>query len=425
MPTTAQYLNELITQKKALANNITAKGVAASESEKFNTLVPKVAQIEELKGEEKVLDNITQYNNTPQSIVSIDYPENVSKKIDLQLSSKNLFDKSIPIKDVYVTADAIRKGYKIPVNAGTYTVSGGSNDTFCKTLIGDIYGAYHLLGISQTLTLETDGYILIYGLDVQSVTAVLDTLQMESGSTATAYTPYISDFSNVNVKACGKNLLENPNVHAYNYSADYKKYNSADEIFLPAGTYSISASKNMPTLQFWNKETKAYYTVDEVVSAYSTNTYYKVYDGRGLGRASDAVNRMYFTLKKEALITLNSGISTGTTVQCQLKLGSTVTSYEPYQGQTYTSTSDGKVSGISSIYPITNIFADNASVAITAFQHNSGSKFVEIFPSEGKNGITKISQPIVDSSVDYNIKPENIKKGVTILGITGTYEPTA
>lgn len=425
MPTTAQYLNELITQKKALANNITAKGVAASESEKFNTLVPKVAQIEELKGEEKVLDNITQYNNTPQSIVSIDYPENVSKKIDLQLSSKNLFDKSIPIKDVYVTADAIRKGYKIPVNAGTYTVSGGSNDTFCKTLIGDIYGAYHLLGISQTLTLETDGYILIYGLDVQFVTAVLDTLQMESGSTATAYTPYISDFSNVNVKACGKNLLENPNVHAYNYSADFKKYNSADEIFLPAGTYSISASKNMPTLQFWNKETKAYYTVDEVVSAYSTNTYYKVYDGRGLGRASDAVNRMYFTLKKEALITLNSGISTGTTVQCQLELGSTVTSCEPYQGQTYTSTSDGKVSGISSIYPITNIFTDNASVAITAFQHNSGSKFVEIFPSEGKNGITKISQPIVDSSVDYNIKPENIKKGVTILGITGTYEPTA
>lgn len=425
MPTTTQYLNELISQKKALANSITAKGVAASESEKFNTLVPKVAQIEELKGEEKVLDNITQYNNTPQSIVSINYPENVSKKIDLQLSSKNLFDKSIPIKDVYVTADAIRKGYKIPVNAGTYTVSGGSNDTFCKTLIGDIYGAYHVLGISRTLTLETDGYILIYGLDVQFVTAVLDTLQMESGSTATAYTPYISDFSNVNVKACGKNLLENPNVHAYNYSADYKKYNSADEIFLPAGTYSISASKNMPTLQFWNKETKAYYTVDEVVSAYSTNTYYKLYDGRGLGRASDAVNRMYFTLKKEALITLNSGISTETTVQCQLELGSTVTSYEPYQGQTYTSTSDGKVSGISSIYPTTNIFTDNAGALITVYQGTPGNSFIEVLPSEGKNGITKIQQPIVDSSIDFNIKPENIKKGITILGITGTYEPTA
>ena len=28
----------------------------------------------------------------------------------------------------------------------------------------------------------------------------------------------------------------------------------------------------------------------------------------------------------------------------------------------------------------------------------------------------------VTSSIDSNIKPENIKKGVTILGITGTYE---
>nr|DAP69842.1 MAG TPA: hypothetical protein [Caudoviricetes sp.] len=462
MPTTAQYLNELISQKKALANSITAKGVAASESEKFNTLVPKVAQIEELKGEEKVLDNITQYNNTPQSIVSIDYPENVSKKIDLQLSSKNLttpqqvykgaleyseelfenkncvrFTSAITIKNS-PNAFKPKTQYTVSFDVKTVLRSGqttsGADAVFCFFYDDDtlsiIYNSYtRPVWQHKVFTSTVDKTVVAVGLtsrEYRSYSYVnIDSFQLEESSTATSYTPYITDFSSVSVTACGKNLLKNPNVHAYNYSADFKKYNSADEIFLPAGTYSISASKNMPTLQFWNKETKAYYTVDEVVSAYSTNTYYKVYDGRGLGRASDAVNRMYFTLKKEALITLNSGISTGTTVQCQLELGSTVTSYEPYQGQTYTSTSDGKVSGISSIYPITNIFADNASVAITAFQHNSGSKFVEIFPSEGKNGITKISQPIVDSSVDYNIKPENIKKGVTILGITGTYEPTA
>lgn len=43
-------------------------------------------------------------------------------------------------------------------------------------------------------------------------------------------------------------------------------------------------------------------------------------------------------------------------------------------------------------------------------------------PSSGKNGIIKINQPIIDSSVDDNIKPENIKKGVKILGILGTYD---
>jgi len=45
MPTTTDYLNELITQKTALANNLVSKGVQASENETFNTLVPKVLDI--------------------------------------------------------------------------------------------------------------------------------------------------------------------------------------------------------------------------------------------------------------------------------------------------------------------------------------------------------------------------------------------
>lgn len=45
MPTTTDYLNELITQKTALAQAISNKGVDASTDEKFNTLVPKVSQI--------------------------------------------------------------------------------------------------------------------------------------------------------------------------------------------------------------------------------------------------------------------------------------------------------------------------------------------------------------------------------------------
>ena len=132
------------------------------------------------------------------------------------------------------------------------------------------------------------------------------------------------------VKVSGKNLLPNPNVHAYNYSLDYKKYNNTDEIFLTAGTYSLSASANCPTLQFWNKETKQPYTVDEAVSAYSTNTYYKVYDGRALGRTADSVRNMWFTLKIDALITLNSGYSEATSQECQIEEGSVATSYTPY-----------------------------------------------------------------------------------------------
>lgn len=133
------------------------------------------------------------------------------------------------------------------------------------------------------------------------------------------------------LRATGKNLLPNPNVHAYNYSSDYKKYNNTDEIFLTAGTYSVSVSANCPTLQFWNVTTKQQYTVDEAVSAYSTNTYYKVYEGYALGRASDAVRQMWFTLKINALITLNSGNTNGTSQECQIEKGSTATPYEPYE----------------------------------------------------------------------------------------------
>lgn len=46
----------------------------------------------------------------------------------------------------------------------------------------------------------------------------------------------------------------------------------------------------------------------------------------------------------------------------------------------------------------------------------------EIVPSEGKIGISKVTVGAVTSDIDENIKPENIKKGVKILGVDGTHE---
>lgn len=44
-----------------------------------------------------------------------------------------------------------------------------------------------------------------------------------------------------------------------------------------------------------------------------------------------------------------------------------------------------------------------------------------IVPSDGKNGITRLTVEAVDSSIDENIKPENIKEGTNILGVDGQY----
>lgn len=45
-----------------------------------------------------------------------------------------------------------------------------------------------------------------------------------------------------------------------------------------------------------------------------------------------------------------------------------------------------------------------------------------ITPSQGKNGITEATIEAVTSSIDANIIAGNIKKDVTILEVTGTYE---
>lgn len=45
-----------------------------------------------------------------------------------------------------------------------------------------------------------------------------------------------------------------------------------------------------------------------------------------------------------------------------------------------------------------------------------------IEPDEGYNAITQITIPAVTNSIDTNIQSQNIKKGISILGIEGNYE---
>lgn len=56
MPTTADYLNDLVAQKNALADNLITKGVSASDTETLNTLVPKVLEISDENYDEGYAD---------------------------------------------------------------------------------------------------------------------------------------------------------------------------------------------------------------------------------------------------------------------------------------------------------------------------------------------------------------------------------
>lgn len=72
-----------------------------------------------------------------------------------------------------------------------------------------------------------------------------------------------------------------------------------------------------------------------------------------------------------------------------------------------------------------NTFYTNQLQPVLGTMTNNGD--IEITPTTSNQNKSKgyynsITVNAVTSSIDENIKPENIKKGVTILGVTGTYE---
>lgn len=76
----ADYLSNLITQRNNLANNLVEKGVEASQTELFDTLVPKVLEI--VGGEEDLKPELDTYNNllTSQELTIDDIIEELKKK---------------------------------------------------------------------------------------------------------------------------------------------------------------------------------------------------------------------------------------------------------------------------------------------------------------------------------------------------------
>ncbi len=47
----------------------------------------------------------------------------------------------------------------------------------------------------------------------------------------------------------------------------------------------------------------------------------------------------------------------------------------------------------------------------------------DVLPDEGYDGLNKVTVSAVDSSIDSNITPANIRLGVTVLGVEGNLEP--
>lgn len=257
-------------------------------------------------------------------------------------------------------------------------------------------------------------------------TVTYSDIQLELGSTATAYTPYISDFSTVNVTKHGKNLIPYPYAYTTQTISGVTFTVNSDGSVTVNGTATANATFELETdLQMFTLPAADYF-LSGCPSGGSTTSYFMT-AANGAGISYDKFRRDFGTgvavpssgENWKVSIRIMSGYTANNLVfKPQIELGTTATEYEPYQGQTYTPTSSGEVTGITNLYPLTQLLTNNSGVV---FEQVTGQTYKEILPSTDKNGITKVLQPAVDSTIDSNITSDNIKQGVSILGVTGDY----
>lgn len=226
--------------------------------------------------------------------------------------------------------------------------------------------------------------------------------QLELGSTATAYTPYVSDFSSVNVTRYGKNLFEFKQGNVANGSIvegldngaichgvvyDNKQHNSWGN-----GWYTFG-NKATVTLKAGDVVTiSCDYTVLELAEGRSMDDFNRNYNTKKVNihlyHSSDGTKnltgtaqnqptilgeptRLYITYTVKAdgehypIFTLNSNKVKVENIQ--IEVGSKSTSFEEFKGkQTAAATADGTVEGLTTVSPNMTLLSDNAGVVINA-----------------------------------------------------------
>ena len=213
--------------------------------------------------------------------------------------------------------------------------------------------------------------------------------QLELGTTPTAYTPYISDLTSVNVTRYGKNLTTPQQVYkgALEYSEEIfenkncVRFTSAITIknspnaFKPKTQYTVSF--DVKTVLRSGQTTSGadavfcfFYDDDTLSTIYNTYTQpdweHKVFTST-VDKTVVAVGLTSREYRSYSYVDINS---------FQLEESSTVTLCEPYQAQKYIPSADGTVSGVKSLYPITTLMTDTAGVAVNAEYNKDINKVI-------------------------------------------------
>lgn len=329
--------------------------------------------------------------------------------LGVKVKSKNLFDKNnANIIAGYIDANVITKATTsrciyIPCNPNTtYTVSKIATARFVVAFTNVIPTAgtavtnrvQNYTATSITATSGADSkYIVVWPYNsvydtTTTIDEILATVQIELGTTATAYTPYISDLTTVTVTRFGKNLIPYPyfdttktqNGITFTVNADgsisfsgtstgqatfyfvYKAMNLKQGV-----TYTLSASGNY---SFGGSATIFIYDSAQGQSAYIP----LLTDTSTTFTPTKNINNTNCYL----VIPANRTVSG--TLKIQLSLVPTATEYELYKTLTeFTPAADGTVTGVKSLYPTTTLITNTSGVIIDAeYNRDINKAFAEM-----------------------------------------------
>ena len=241
----------------------------------------------------------------------------------------------------------------ISLKAGTYTLIGGLNSSIWVQ--GKVVEDDSLSILNQdrkeTFTFNYD-FSFRFNIRVTSGTVCENVVikpQLELGTTATEYTPYVADVGGIEVSRYGKNLFDSNNTY---YGKGYF-WNANTGVLVAGDPYY--ASPKIPI------NPNAQYTRPGV--GVRVNIYFDK-DGNFLSNDSGQSSIIPPSNAYYVAFNISSNISPD---EVQVEIGTTATAYEPYiKPTTYQSTADGTVEGVKSISPNMTLLTNNNNVVINA-----------------------------------------------------------
>ena len=291
-----------------------------------------------------------------------------------------------------------------PVKANqNYTVSGlpsGSSATtyFIRltTLIDSHSNDFYTGQLTHKLNISSDDHIKWAFIVIAKGTTVENLVfkpQVELGSTATAYTPYISDLTTVTVTRCGKNLTTPQQVYkgASLYSEEVFENKNCVR-FLSSSTIENSPFVFKPNTQYTvSFDVKTILRSGQTTSG-ADNVFCFFYDDgtrsviQNIYTQTDWVHKVLTSTVGKTVVAVGlytveyRSYSYVDIDSFQLEEGSTATEYEPYKMPTeYTPAVDGTVSGVKSLYPTTTLMTDTEGAIIEAeYNRDINKAFAEL-----------------------------------------------